>query len=325
MSSPREAAIVAGGRTAIGHPDGPPSTPIAIEPGAAAIRAGFGQNPARQSSIPAGIGRDVNAPTLNKVYVSGLAAISDAAPLILVGDADVVLAGGHVSMSQARHLLPGSRTGWTYANIISIDSVANDVPTDSFGGNPVGVRTERHNPAPGRTCLGQVEVAAASDHRAAAAAGIAGDSSPLSDGAAALILASRQYAQAHGLEVPSTIDASGSVAGQDNSLHSQPLHAIAASLDTRAWATTKLEVIEINEAFDAVACQPPKARHCPLPKVSIRGGAIALRHPIGASGARPALSAVMESKRRGAASGRSNRAAADSAVRRCWAARSRRW
>ena len=365
--------LVAGARTPFGRLNGQLSSLSAVELGAAAIRgalersgvpavdvqavimghvvqAGCGQNPARQSAIAAGIGWDVNATTLNKVCLSGLAAITDAARLIRVGDADVVVAGGQESMSQTPHLLPGSRQGWTYGNITAIDSVANDGLTDAFDGNSMGVSTETKNTVLGLTRTQQDEVAAASHVRAAAAidsgvfaeeivpvsipqrkgdpllidtdegvrpnttietlAGLrpafakdgtitAGNSSPLSDGAAAVIVTSREYAQSHNLEILATIGAAGQVAGPDNSLHSQPSNSIAAALKTQGWQTSDLDFIEINEAFGAVACQSLKDLGYPLEKTNIHGGAIALGHPIGASGARLALTAAMELKRRG--------------------------
>ena len=81
------------------------------------LQAGCGQNPARQSAIAAGIPWSVNAITLNKVCLSGLAAVIDAARLIRLGEADVVVAGGQESMTNAPHLLPGSRHGWPYGSV----------------------------------------------------------------------------------------------------------------------------------------------------------------------------------------------------------------
>lgn len=373
MSSPRDAVILAGARTPFGRLNGQLATLSAVQLGAAAIRgaldrsgiavndvqavimghvvqAGCGQNPARQSSIAAGIGWNVNAITLNKVCLSGLAAITDAARLIRVGDAEVVVAGGQESMSQTPHLLPGSRQGWTYGNITAIDSVANDGLTDAFDGNSMGVSTETKNTELRLNRTQQDEVAAASHQRAAAAvasgvfaeeivpvsipqrkgadllidtdegirpattveslAGLrpafatdgtitAGNSSPLSDGAAAVIVSSRAYAQAHGLKILATIGAAGQVAGPDNSLHSQPSNSILAALKTQGWSTGDLDFIEINEAFGAVACQSLKDLNYPLEQTNIHGGAIALGHPIGASGARLALTAALELNRRG--------------------------
>jgi acetyl-CoA C-acetyltransferase len=127
----------------------------------------------------------------------------------------------------------------------------------------------------------------------------AGNSSPLSDGAAALVVVSRTYAETHGLRILATVGAAGQVAGPDTSLHSQPSRAIEAALDKAGWAVGELDFIEINEAFGAVAVQSLKDLGYPLERTNIHGGAIALGHPIGASGARLALHAALELDRRG--------------------------
>ncbi|MFI5086441.1 MAG: acetyl-CoA C-acyltransferase, partial [Actinomycetales bacterium] len=127
----------------------------------------------------------------------------------------------------------------------------------------------------------------------------AGNSSPLSDGASAMVLTSRSYAEEHGLAWLAVVGAPGQVAGPDNSLHSQPSHAISAALGRAGWTVADLDFIEINEAFGSVAVQSLKDLDYPLEKTNIHGGAIALGHPIGASGARLALHAAHELNRRG--------------------------
>lgn len=313
------------------------------------IQAGAGQNPARQSAIGAGIGWDVPTVTINKVCLSGLAAITDAARLIRAGEAEVVVAGGQESMTNGPHVLPGSRQGWTYGNINVVDSVAHDGLTDAFDHESMGASTERRNTELAIDRTAQDEVAAASHQRAAAAAesgvfdaeivpvtvpqrkgddlvltkdeGIrpqttveslaplrpafdkdgtitAGNSSPLSDGAAAVVLATRGYAEDNGLEWLAVVGKPGQVAGPDTSLHSQPSNAIAQALKRAGWSTSDLDFIEINEAFGSVAVQSLKDLDYPLEKCNLHGGAIALGHPIGASGARLALHAAHELKRR---------------------------
>lgn len=128
----------------------------------------------------------------------------------------------------------------------------------------------------------------------------AGNSSPLSDGAAALVLASREFAEQHGLEYLAVVGEPGQVAGPDTSLHSQPSNAILAALERQGTSLEEVDFIEINEAFAAVSLQSAKDLGYPLEKTNIHGGAIALGHPIGASGARVALHAAFELKRRGA-------------------------
>ncbi|MFD1846379.1 acetyl-CoA C-acetyltransferase [Arthrobacter flavus] len=371
--SPADVVIVGGARTPQGRLNGQLSSFTAVDLGALAIagaldqagvdagtvgavimghviQAGCGQNPARQTALKAGIGWDVPTVTINKVCLSGLTAVIDAARLIRSGEATVVVAGGQESMTRGPHLLPGSRQGWTYGNIQAIDSVANDGLTDAFDNESMGASTERGNTGLGINRDEQDAVAAASHQRAAAAmesgvfdveivpvtvpqrkgdpvvlnrdegvrptttveslAGLrpafdqagtitAGNSSPLSDGAAALVLTTRAHAEENSLTVLAVVGQPGQVAGPDNSLHSQPSRAIEQALGRAGWQTSELDFVEINEAFGSVACQSLKDLNYPLEKTNIHGGAIALGHPIGASGARLALHAAHELARRG--------------------------
>ncbi|WP_248759572.1 acetyl-CoA C-acetyltransferase [Pseudarthrobacter sp. SSS035] len=368
-----DVVILAGARTPQGRLNGQLASFTAVELGAHAIRsaiaasgvdagqvdavimgqvlqAGAGQNPARQSAIGAGIGWNVPTVTINKVCLSGLTAVIDAARMIRSGDATVVVAGGQESMTRAPHLLPGSRQGWTYGAIQALDVAAHDGLTDAFDGQSMGLSTETKNLALGIDRTSQDNVAAHSHQRAALAAkngvfddeiapisvkqrkgdpivvstdeGVrpntsieslaglraafvsdgtitAGNSSPLSDGASALVLTSRRFAEENGLEYLAVVGKPGQVAGPDNSLHSQPSHAIMNALQRAEWSTADLDFIEINEAFGSVAVQSLKDLDYPLEKCNIHGGAIALGHPIGASGARLALHAAHELKRRG--------------------------
>jgi acetyl-CoA C-acetyltransferase len=127
----------------------------------------------------------------------------------------------------------------------------------------------------------------------------AGSSSPISDGAAAVVVMSAEAAAAAGATVLAEIGAHGVVAGPDTSLHSQPSRAISAALAKQGASVSDLDLIEINEAFAAVAIQSMKDLDLPAEKVNVNGGAIALGHPIGASGARLALHLVYELGRRG--------------------------
>ena len=368
-----EVVILAGARTPQGRINGQLANLSAVQLGTHAIRgalqragvdasavqavimgqvlqAGAGQNPARQSAIAAGIPWSVNAITLNKVCLSGLAAVVDAARLIRLGEADVVVAGGQESMTNAPHLLPGSRRGWPYGSVEMLDHAAHDGLTDAFDGLSMGLSTERSIAVLGIERIEQDEFAAASHRRAGAAAdsglfadeivpveipqrrgepvvvtadeGVrpsstaetlgalrpafdadgsitAGNSSPLSDGASALVLASREWAEANGHAWLAVVESSGHVAGPDNSLHSQPSNAITAALGRQGWDAASLDLIEINEAFAAVGIQSTRDLGVDAAIVNIHGGAIALGHPIGASGARLALHAALELSRRG--------------------------
>ena len=128
----------------------------------------------------------------------------------------------------------------------------------------------------------------------------AGNASPLSDGAAAVIVTSRAYAEEKGLEVLATVGAPGQTAGpKDSQLHSQPSDAIKSALSKQGWESKDLDFIEINEAFAAVSLQSLKDLDYSAEQCNVNGGAIALGHPIGASGARLALTAAHELNRRG--------------------------
>lgn len=314
------------------------------------LQAGAGQNPARQAARGAGLPWTVPATTLNKVCLSGLSAVIDAARLIRLGEADVVVAGGQESMSRAPHLLPGSRQGWTYGDVPAVDSLSYDGLTDAFDHESMGTSTERGNASLGIAREAQDAVAAESHRRAAAAAeqgvlaseivpvevpqrrgdpvlvtadeGIrpdttpaslarlrpsfaadgtitAGNASPLTDGAAAVVVASRELAETRGLTWLASVGAAGQVAGPDTSLHSQPAAALLAALARAGWDVGTLDLVEINEAFGSVVVQSLADLGYPLERTNIHGGAIALGHPIGASGARLAGHAAAELARRG--------------------------
>ncbi|WP_285725810.1 acetyl-CoA C-acetyltransferase [Psychromicrobium xiongbiense] len=373
MSNPNDVVILGGARTPFGKLKGSLGSFPAVALGAFAIegalkkagvsaqqvdavimgqvvQAGCGQNPARQSAIRAGLNWGTPAVTVNKVCLSGLAAVTDAARLLRSGEAKIVVAGGQESMTNAPHVLPGSRSGWNYGSFTAIDSVAYDGLTDAFDGQSMGTSTEQKNTVLSIGRKAQDEVAAASHQRAAQAQAedvfaaeitpvtvpqrkgdpvvvsqdegvraettvetlatlrpafsqdgtiTAGNSSPLSDGAAALVLTTRAHAEELGLPWLAVVGAPGQVAGPDNSLHSQPSHAIRQALERAGWSTEDLDFIEINEAFGAVAVQSLKDLAYPLERTNLHGGAIAMGHPIGASGARLALHAALELSRRG--------------------------
>lgn len=133
------------------------------------LAAGSGQNPARQAALAGGLGWNVPASSVNKVCLSGLTAIIDAARAIASGDVTVVVAGGMESMTRAPHLLMGSRDGWTYGSIEVLDHMAYDGLTDAYDRESMGASTERLNPSYEVTREAQDRVAALSHQRAAAA------------------------------------------------------------------------------------------------------------------------------------------------------------
>jgi acetyl-CoA C-acetyltransferase len=127
----------------------------------------------------------------------------------------------------------------------------------------------------------------------------AGSASQISDGAAAVVVTSAEYAERAGLTILAEIGAHGNVAGPDNSLHSQPSHAISQALAKAGQSVSDLDLIEINEAFSVVAIQSMRDLGVTPDIVNVNGGAIAIGHPIGASGCRIALHLVYELGRRG--------------------------
>ncbi|WP_144932491.1 acetyl-CoA C-acetyltransferase [Kocuria marina] len=314
------------------------------------VQAGTGQNPAKQAAVKAGLPKTVPAAALNKVCLSGLVAVTEAARMLRLGEADVVVAGGMESMTNAPHLALGARKGKPYGDMRLADSLAHDGLVDVEKGVPMGELTESGN---GERQIDRAEqdAVAARSHQLAGKAqqdGIfadeiapievpqrkgdpitvsedqgvrpdstaeglgklrpaftkdgaitAGNSSPISDGAAALVLTTRGYAEEHGLEWLAVVGKPGQVAGPDTSLHSQPSRAIEHALSRSDWTLEDLDFIEINEAFAAVAVQSVRDLGVDPEKVNIHGGAIALGHPVGASGARIALHAALELARRG--------------------------
>ena len=315
------------------------------------LQAGAGQNPARQTALRAGLDPRVVAETVNKVCLSGLDAVIHAARLLRLGDADVVVAGGQESMTNAAHVVSGARQGRSYGAMQLADSAEIDGLTDAADGVSMGVLTEEPLAELGISREDQDRVAADSHQRAAAAqqAGIfdaeiapvsipqrkgdpvvvstdegvrattttetlaglrpafvrdggsitAGNASPISDGAAAVVLARRSWAEERDLPYLAVVGAAGQTGGPDNSLHSQPSDSLGAALRRAGWEARDLDFIEINEAFGAVAVQSLRDLDYPAEQCNIHGGAIALGHPIGASGARLVLTAAQELNRRG--------------------------
>ncbi|MCA1187602.1 MULTISPECIES: acetyl-CoA C-acetyltransferase [unclassified Saccharopolyspora] len=318
------------------------------------LTAGAGQIPARQAAVHAGIPMDVPALTINKVCLSGLDAIALADQLIRAGEFDVVVAGGQESMTQAPHLLAGSREGTKFGDAQLVDHMAFDGLTCAFDDIAMGASTEKHNSRHGLTRPEQDEFAARSHQRAGAAAergafaeeitpvevprrkgdpvvvdadeGIRpdttaeslgklrpafapdgtitpGSASQISDGAAAVVVMSRAKAEELGLTWLAEIGAHGVVAGPDASLHEQPSNAIKAACAKGGVDVADLDLVEINEAFAAVGIVSTRALGLSPDVVNVNGGAIALGHPLGMSGARIALHLALELRRRGGGTG----------------------
>ena len=318
------------------------------------IQAGQGQITARQAAVKGGIPMTVPALTVNSVCLSGLEAIALADQAVRAGDAEVVVAGGMESMTQAPHVLPGSRAGFKYGNTVLVDAMAHDALFCSFDRVAMGESTESYGRRLGITREEQDEFSARSHELAASAMkegrfdgeitpvpvpqrkgdpvlvtedeGVrpgttaetlaklrpafapdgtisAGSASQISDGACALVVMSRAKADELGLEVLAEIGAAGNVAGPDASLQSQPSNALLQALAKDGMTPDQLDLVELNEAFAQVGIQSARELGVPLDKVNVDGGAIALGHPVGMSGARIALHLALELKRRGGGTG----------------------
>jgi acetyl-CoA C-acetyltransferase len=364
--------IVAGKRTAIGKLSGAFASLSAQELGGAAIKgvldgtgvdpatidlvlmgqviqAGQGQITARQAAVKGGIPMSVNATTINKVCLSGLQTLYLADLMIRAGEADIVVAGGMESMTNAPYLLPGARAGYRLGDQKVVDSMMFDGLTCAFDQCAMGLATERYNA--GRISRARQDDFSARSHQLAAAAiasgkfaeeivpvavpqrkgdpvmaatdeGVrvettieslgqlrgafekdgtitAGNASQISDGGAALLVMSAERAAQLGLTPIGELVSYGQVAGPDASLLAQPANAILQAAKKAGLDVKGLDLIEINEAFAAVGLASCDDLGIDGAKLNVNGGAIALGHPVGMSGTRLALTALLELRRRG--------------------------
>ncbi len=319
------------------------------------ILAGAGQNPARTAGIHAGLPLSLPSITINKVCLSGLNAIATADQMIRAGEVDIVVAGGMESMTNAPHLLPGSRGGFKYGDTSLVDSMAYDALFDQATQQAMGALTEQCNAAgTALTRQEQDEFAAASHQKAATAwknglfdeevvpvsipqrkgdpvvvsqdEGVRGDTtaeslgalrpafdkegtitagsaSQISDGACAVVVMSKAKAEELGLTWLAEIGAHGMVAGPDSTLQLQPANATAKACAKEGISPADLDLVEFNEAFAAVGIESGRSLEIDEDRINVNGGAIALGHPVGMSGARLVLHLALELRRRGGGTG----------------------
>ncbi|WP_430460964.1 acetyl-CoA C-acetyltransferase [Thalassolituus sp. LLYu03] len=372
-----DVVIVAATRTAIGTFGGSLAGVQAVDLGATVIRAllektgvnpaevnevlmgqvltaACGQNPARQAAIKAGLPDTTPAMTINKVCGSGLKALHLAAQAIKCGDADLMIAGGQESMSNAPHALPNSRNGQRMGPWNMVDTMIVDGLWDAFNDFHMGITAENIAEAYGISREEQDAFAAASQQKAVAAieggkfkdeitpvsipqrkgdpvvfdtdenprAGTtadklaamrpafkkdgtvtAGNASSLNDGAAAVMLASREKAEALGLPILATIKAYANAGVDPKIMGTGPVPATKKCLQKAGWNVGDLDLVEANEAFAVQALSVNKGLEWDAEKVNVNGGAIALGHPIGASGCRILVSLLHEMIRRDAKKG----------------------
>jgi len=314
------------------------------------LGAGTGQITARQAAVAGGIPMNVPATTVNKVCLSGINAIYLADQMIQSGDADIVVAGGMESMTQAPYLLPGARQGYRIGDQSVVDSMMYDGLFCAFDACAMGAGTEKYAASAGLAREPQDDLAAKSHQRAARAAkdglfdneivkveipqrkgdpivfdtdeGVrgettaeslgalrpafdksgnitAGNASQISDGGAAVIVASKAAAEKLGAEPLGEIVGYGQVAGPDASLITQPARAIKQALERLGKQVSDLDLFELNEAFAAVGLASMQDLGITDEIVNVNGGAIAVGHPLGMSGTRITFTLLNELKRRG--------------------------
>ncbi len=315
------------------------------------LQAGQGQITARQAATKAGIPMTVPALTINKVCLSGINALYLADQMIANGDAEIVVAGGMESMTNAPYLLPNARAGYRMGNGEVVDSMIGDGLWCAFDAVHMGNGTEQYVGKVGNISREQQDELAAKSHERAAAAqkegrladeiapvsipqrkgdpivvendeGVrpgttmeslgalrpafskdgtitAGNASQISDGGAALIVMSKAKADELGATPLAELIGYGMVAGPDTSLLTQPSRAIKRALEGNDMTVSDVDLFELNEAFAAVGIAAMRDLGINDDIVNVNGGAIALGHPIGMSGARVVMTVINELRRRG--------------------------
>ena len=375
----REAVIVSAARTPVGKFQGSLQSFAAPRLGALAVReavrragidpqqvdectmgcvlqAGLGQNPARQAAIYGGLPPESGAFTINQVCGSGLKAVALAAQAIETGNAEVVVAGGMESMTNAPYLLPQARGGYRMGNGTLVDAMIWDGLWEAYNGFHMGVGAEMIAAKYGIGREEQDAYSAESHQRAARAAKdgyfaeeilpvevpggkkgasatifsedesirpettvevlarlkpafqeggtvTAGNSPGLSDGAAALVVTSVERARELGLKPMAVIRAQATSAGAPEWFGLAPIEAVRRVAARAGWGLDSVELFELNEAFAVQALAVMRDLGLDPARVNVHGGAVALGHPIGASGARVLATLLYAMERYGKARG----------------------
>ena len=323
------------------------------------IQGGTGQAPARQAALKAGLPATVSAVTVNKVCGSGLKAVMLASQAIKAGDAEVIVAGGQESMSNAPYYVYGMRNGVKLSDQKMVDGMIKDGLWCASCDVHMGVHGEYTARKAGVSREDQDEFAVASHRKAVSAIEggkfkseivpvqipgkkgpttvdtdegprkdttlealaklrpafpgkngsnddptvTAGNASPLNDGAAALVIVSEQYANSHNLEILGRITGYATGATNPEDLFFAPIKAVRNLMKKTGAKISDYDLIEANEAFASQAIADGEELGWDWKRVNVNGGAIALGHPIGASGARVLTTLLYAMKERGAKKG----------------------
>jgi len=313
------------------------------------LPAGLGQNPARQAAIFGGLPYEVSALTINKVCGSGLKAIGLAAQAIQTGNAEIVVAGGMESMTNAPYLLPQARQGYRLGNGTLVDSVVNDGLWDHYNDHHMGISAENVAAKHSISRERQDEFAIGSHRKAAAAwkegrfaaevvpveipakkgpstflredesirpdvsleslAGLrpafkpdgtvtAGNAPGLNDAAAAVLVMSAAKAAALGLTPMVRIRAQATSGVDPKWIMLAPVTGVQKVLAKAGWSLDDVDLFELNEAFSVQSLGVTHELGLGLDRVNVNGGAVAIGHPIGASGARVLVTLIHEMIRR---------------------------
>ncbi|RAP60118.1 acetyl-CoA acetyltransferase [Achromobacter sp. HZ01] len=374
MSHPDHVVIVAAQRTPIGAFQGALSHYTAPQLGAHALAAamrqaglaadaaqealmgcclfaGLGQAPARQAVLGAGLPTTVQATTLSKMCGSGMKAVTLAHDMLCAGSAELVLAGGMESMSNAPHLIPRARQGYRLGDGQLLDHMYRDGLQDAYEGHLMGyyadlaarehgftraeqdayaersVLRAQHSVAHGAFAAeiapmaarprrgapqgepvaedetpGQCDVSRLGSLKPVFTADgtvTAGNASSISDGAAALVLTRQSHAQTLGLTPRARIVGHAAAALPPGQFPAAPVHAISRLLDRVGWSRDSVDLYEINEAFAVVTLIALRELGLAAERVNVEGGACALGHPVGATGARIIVTLLHSLQRRG--------------------------
>ena len=316
------------------------------------LPAGLGQAPARQAAIAAGIPVSTGATTINKVCGSGMKAVMLGVDAIKAGSSRVVVAGGMESMTNAPHLLMGSRTGIRYGSAEMLDHMAWDGLTNPYDKQPMGnfgelcadkyqfTREEQDAFASESVRRAQAAVASGGFKDEIAPVTVSGrkgdvvvdtdeqpgkcdiakiptlraafrkdgtitaaSSSSINDGAAALVLMDADAALAAGATPLARIVAHATHSQAPEWFTTAPVAAISKVLERAGWTVADVDLFEVNEAFATVAMAPMRELGIAHDKLNVNGGACALGHPIGASGARLLVTLIHALKARGGRKG----------------------
>ncbi len=373
----RDAVIVAAARTAVGKFQGGLSELSAVELGAVVARevvsraglsaadvdeclmgcvlpAGLGQNPARQAALQGGLADTVSAMTLNMVCGSGLKAVALAAQSVMTGTAEIVVAGGMESMSNAPYLLPQGRRGFRMGDSTVVDSMVKDglwcACEDFHMGMTGELVAEKHS-----ITRAEQDAYALASHRKASAAWsegrfaaevvpvsvpgkkgavtvfakdesvrddaslealaalrpafkkdgtvTAGNAPGVNDAAAAVVVMSADRARGLGLTPMVTIKAQATSGIAPRWVMLAPVIGVRRVLERAGWSMNEVDLFELNEAFSVQALGVMKELGMDPARVNVNGGAVAIGHPIGASGARVLVTLIYEMMRRDAKKG----------------------